>query len=153
MFLFRFSEIDSPASAGSLHDRNEAGNVEGDKSIENIPGKRTSACSAGENQSFLLTNIQRQINPSGETKTKFNSDHAELNNALFISVTGTWLNSDALDPEVSHDFPEYYILHCDRSGRQGGGVALYRRDDLTGEPFWQCRKWSLGTTGGPHSPT
>ena len=48
-------------------------------------------------------------------------------------MTETWLHSGVLDAEVSHDFPGYSILRCDRSGRQGGGVALYLRDDLTGE--------------------
>ena len=37
------------------------------------------------------------------------------------------------DAEVVHDFPGYSILRCDRAGRQGGGVAIYLRDDLTGE--------------------
>ena len=29
--------------------------------------------------------------------------------------------------------PGYHILRCDRSGRDGGGVAVYLRDDLTGD--------------------
>ena len=48
-------------------------------------------------------------------------------------MTETWLHTGVFDAEVSHDFPGYSILRCDRSGRQGGGVALYLRDDLTGE--------------------
>ena len=75
----------------------------------------------------LLTNIQRLITPSGKSKTKFLSDQAELNNALFVAVTETWLHSDIFDAEVTHDFPGYSILRCDRVGRQGGGVALYLR--------------------------
>ena len=34
---------------------------------------------------------------------------------------------------MTHDFPGYSLFRCDRDGRQGGGVALYVRDDLTCE--------------------
>ena len=34
---------------------------------------------------------------------------------------------------MTHDFPGYSLFRCDRVGRQGGGVALYLRDDMTGE--------------------
>ena len=119
-----FSEIDSPASAGSLHDQDEAGDVRGDESAKILPGQRDSTGSAREFQTFILTNIQRLITPSGKTKSKFLSDQAELKNALFLAVTETWLHSGVLDAEVSHDFPSYSILRCDRSGRQGG-VLLY----------------------------
>ena len=53
---------------------------------------------------------------------------------MFLGVTETWLNDGVLDSEVTHDFPGFSLLRCDRSGgRQGGGVALYLRDDLTGD--------------------
>ena len=48
-------------------------------------------------------------------------------------MTETWLNKDIFDAEVTHDFPGYSLFRCDRSGRQGGGVALYLREDMTGE--------------------
>ena len=48
-------------------------------------------------------------------------------------MTETWLNSSIFDAEVTHDFPGYSIFRCDRDGRQGGGVALYLREDLTCE--------------------
>ena len=48
-------------------------------------------------------------------------------------MTETWLNQGVFDAEVTHDFPGYSLFRCDRVGRQGGGVALYLRDDLTGE--------------------
>ena len=55
-------------------------------------------------------------------------------NALFMGVTDTWLSEDIMDAEVSHNFPGYSLLRADRAGgRQGGGVALYLRDDLTGD--------------------
>ena len=55
-------------------------------------------------------------------------------NALFVGVTETWLHEGVLDAEVSHGFQGYSILRCDRAGgRQGGGVALYLRDDLSGD--------------------
>ena len=56
-----------------------------------------------------------------------------INNALLVAVTETWLHSGIFDAEVSHDFPGYTLLRSDRVGRQGGGVAVYLRDDLTGE--------------------
>ena len=56
------------------------------------------------------------------------------NNALFFGVTETWLHEGVCDAEVSHDFPDFTVLRCDRAGgRQGGGVALYLREDLTGD--------------------
>ena len=48
-------------------------------------------------------------------------------------MTETWLHSGVLDAEVSHGMPGYYILRCDRGGRDGGEVALYLRDYLTGD--------------------
>ena len=61
-------------------------------------------------------------------------DQAVRNNALFLGVTETWLHEGVLDAEVTYSFPGYNILRCDRAGgRQGGGVALYLRDDLTGD--------------------
>ena len=53
---------------------------------------------------------------------------------MFIGVTETWLHDGVCDAEVSHSFPGYSVLRCDRAGgRQGGGVALYLREDLTGD--------------------
>ena len=78
-----------------------------------------------------MTNIQRLITPSGKTKSKFLGDQAEIKNSLLIAVTETWLHSGVFDAEVSHDFPGFSILSCDRVGRMGGVVALYLRDDLT----------------------
>ena len=83
--------------------------------------------------SFILSNIQRLITPSGRTKSGFLHDQAQLDNALLVAVTETWLNPTVLDSEVSHNFPGYCILRCDREIRQGGGVALYLREDLTGD--------------------
>ena len=54
-------------------------------------------------------------------------------NSLLIAVTETWLHHGVLDAEVCHNIPGYSILRCDRTGRDGGGVALYLRDDLTGD--------------------
>ena len=48
-------------------------------------------------------------------------------------MTETWLHSGVFDAEVLHDFPGYSLLRCDREGRQGGGVGLYLRNDLTGD--------------------
>ena len=50
-----------------------------------------------------------------------------------MAVTETWLHSGVLDAEISHNTPGYTIIRCDRAGRDGGGVALYLRDDLSGD--------------------
>ena len=63
----------------------------------------------------------------------FLCDQAQLGNALLVAVTETWLSPGILDSEVTHNFPGYSLLRCDREGRQGGGVALYIREDLTGD--------------------
>ena len=79
-------------------------------------------------------NIARLITPSGRTKSGFLKDQAELNNSLFVGVTEPWLHDGVLDSEVCHDFPGYSLFRSDRSGgRQGGGAALYLRDDLSGD--------------------
>ena len=56
-----------------------------------------------------------------------------MNNSIFVAVTETWLKDNIFDSEVSHNFQDYTILRSDRSGRSGGGVALYLRDDLSGD--------------------
>ena len=50
-----------------------------------------------------------------------------------MAVTETWLSSQILDSEVCHNFPGYSLLRCDREGRQGGGVGLYVKDELTAD--------------------
>ena len=105
----------------------------GSEGSESLPRKRDTALSEGKPQSFLLSNIQRLITSTGKTKSKFLSDQAELKNALLVAVTETWLHSSIFDAEVLHDFPGFSLFRCDRTGRQGGGVALYLRSDLTGE--------------------
>ena len=87
-------------------------------------------------QTFILSNIQRLITPSGRTKSGFLSDQAQLSNALLVAVTETWLSPDILDSEVTHNFPGYSLLRCDRESRQGGGVALYIREDFTGDVLY-----------------
>ena len=88
------------------------------------------------NQTFILSNIQRLITPTGRTKSGFLSDQAQIGNALVVAVTETWLSPDVLDSEVTHNFPNYSLLRCDRESRQGGGVALYIREDLTGDMLY-----------------
>ena len=34
---------------------------------------------------------------------------------------------------MSHEFPGFSLFRSDRTGRQGGGVALYLKEGLTGE--------------------
>ena len=84
-------------------------------------------------QSFLLSNIQRLITPSGRTKSGFLSDQAQLNGALLVAVTETWLTPQVYDSEVCHNFPGYNLFRTDRENRQGGGVAMFVRDDLTSD--------------------
>ena len=81
----------------------------------------------------MLSNIQRLITPSGRTKCGFLHDQAVNNNSMLVAVTETWLHSGVLDAEVTHNTPGYNIIRCDRTCRVGGGVALYLRDDLSGD--------------------
>ena len=83
--------------------------------------------------SFLLSNIRRLISPSGRTKSAFLKDLAESSNALLVGVTETWLHSGIFDSEVTHNFAGYSLFRSDREGRDGGGVALYLREDLIGD--------------------
>ena len=87
-------------------------------------------------QTFILSNIQRLITPSGRTKSGFLSDQAQLNGALVVAVTETWLTPQIFDSEVSHNFPGYSLFRSDRESRQGGGVALFVREDLTGDVLY-----------------
>ena len=88
----------------------------------------------GQCPSFILANIARLITQNGRSKANFLSDQAEAKKCLFVGVTETWLSEAVLDSEVTHDFPGYSLFRCDRSGgRQGCGVALYLREDLTGD--------------------
>ena len=82
---------------------------------------------------FLLTNINRLITPTGRTKSGFLADQAELKNAIFVAVTETWLHDGVLDSEVCHNFPGFSFIRSDRIGREGGGVALYLKEPLTGD--------------------
>ena len=80
-----------------------------------------------------MSNIQRLIIPSGRTKSGFLFDQAVKNDSMIVAVTETWLHSGVSDAEVTHNTPGYSIFRCDRAGRIGGGVALYLRDDLSGD--------------------
>ena len=84
-------------------------------------------------QSFLLINIARLLTQSGRSKAGYLSDQAELKSSLFVGVCETWLSPDIVDAEVCHDFPGYSILRADRVNREGGGVALYLKDSLSGD--------------------
>ena len=62
----------------------------------------------------------------------FLHDQAVRNNSLFVGITETWLHDGVFDAEVTHSFPGYSLHRSDRAGgRQGGGVALFIRDDLS----------------------
>ena len=99
-----------------------------------IRGNTRSGGRNGQCPSLLLSNINRLITPSGHNKVGFLYDQAVNNNALFVGVTETWLHPGVLDAEVSHGFPGYSLHRSDRAGgRQGSGVALYLREDLTGD--------------------
>ena len=87
-----------------------------------------------QSSSFILVNINRLVTPSGNSKVSFLHDQAVNKNAMFIGITETWLHEGVFDAEVSHSFQGFSVLRCDRAGgRQGGGVALYLREDLTGD--------------------
>ena len=52
-----------------------------------------------QSRTFILTNINRLMTSSGRKKSGFLANQAELNNALFVAVTETWLNDKMLDSE------------------------------------------------------
>ena len=60
-------------------------------------------------------------------------DQALNKNSLLVAVTETWLHIGAHDAEDCHNMPGYTIFRCDRDNRDGGGVAVYLRDDLSGD--------------------
>ena len=136
---FGFSGFDSPAAAGGPLTSCPAGAEQAEAGAQHAPVQDSSTAprlpsrrgSSLARQTFILTNIQRLITPSGRTKSGFLHDQAVLGNALLVAVTETWLDPLILDSEVTHNFPGYSIIRCDRESRQGGGVALYIREDLT----------------------
>ena len=85
--------------------------------------------------SILLLNTNRLITPSGRSKSPFLWDQAQLNNSLMVGVTESWLSDQHADAEVNiHGFS---ILRSDRKNREGGGVVLFLRDDITGDVLAQ----------------
>ena len=80
-------------------------------------------------------NMQQLMTTSGRSKSEFLPDQAELKNACFVATTETWLNENVLDSEITHNFKGYSIIRSDRKRRQGGGVALFIREDLSGEIY------------------
>ena len=52
-----------------------------------------------------------------------------------MGITETWLTDQHEDAEVM--IPGFSILRSDRKTRDGGGVALYLREDLTGDVLAQ----------------
>ena len=81
-----------------------------------VRGNPRSGRGNGQCPSFLLSNINRLITPSGHNKVGFLYDQAVNHNALFVGVTETWLHSGVLDAEVSHGFPGYSLYRTDRTG-------------------------------------
>ena len=118
------------AAAHQAHQRGQPQPRDGNGGTQGTDGRRNNE---GLGSSFLLSNINRLITKSGRSKSSFLRDQAELSNAILVAVTETWLNPTIFDSEVSHDFPGYSLRRCDRARREGGGVALYLRDDLTGD--------------------
>ena len=85
--------------------------------------------------SILLLNTNRLITPSGRSKAPFLWDQAQLNNSIMVGVTESWLNDQHADAEVN--IPGFSILRSDRKNREGGGVVLFLRDDITGDVLCQ----------------
>ena len=146
--ILGFSRDDSSAYAESpvCRDATEDGERDGQSQEGTSWGARagtasqTPACTVGHDQrspseqTFLLMNIQRLITVTGgRSKSAFLIDQAQFNNAMCVGITETWLCDNVLDEEVTHSFPGYSMSRSDRHGKQGGGVALFVRDDLTSD--------------------
>ena len=131
----RVFPADSPAAnAGSLFGEGGEG--------EHGEGGQAAAdcqCEPTLDHSFILSNIARLITPSGRTKSGFLSDQAQLKNADYVAVCETWLHDGVKDAEVTIDFPDYTIFRADRglgrdgTPRVGGGVALYLKEEFSGD--------------------
>ena len=85
--------------------------------------------------SILLHNTNRLITPTGRSKASFLWDQAQLSNCIMLGITETWLTDQHEDAEVM--IPGFSILRSDRKAREGGGVALYLREDIKGDVLAQ----------------
>ena len=89
--------------------------------------------------SFILSNIARLITQSGRMKSGFLFDQTEIKNADYVAVCETWLHDGVKDAEVTLDFPNFTLFRADRglgpdgNPRVGGGVALYLKDEFSGD--------------------
>ena len=47
-----------------------------------------------------------------------------------IAITETWIDTAGRDFKSEFEIEGYNVFHKDRSGRTGGGVAIYIKDSL-----------------------
>ena len=73
------------------------------------------------------------MSQGGKSKSAFLHDQAVLHSSLVVSVTETWLKPGVKDSELLVNFPDYSLYRCDRKSRQGGGVCVFVRDDVSAE--------------------
>ena len=129
-----FSSTDSPADAGGPREDAQRHDVPVPAAdapeSSSLPGSTAGPGTGGRGrrpaqQTFLLSNIQRLITPSGRTKSGFLSDLAADNSTLFLGITETWCHSGVLDAELLVNFPGYSVLRRDRDGREGEVCASF----------------------------
>ena len=75
---------------------------------------------------LLLQNIRRLVTQNTKKKIKYFEEYVIENNILAINFTETWLN-ESITEDIN--IKGYQIFRCDRKGREGGGVAIYLKDD------------------------
>ena len=81
--------------------------------------------------SLQLLNIRGLLACGG--KAGFVADLAVGHRTVVSMLTETWLSDSVLSSEVTVNIPDYSLFRCDRKVRQGGGVAVLVRDNLSGE--------------------
>ena len=64
-----------------------------------------------KHKTLLLSNIRSLLGKGGKTKVQFLSDQAQQLNAVAIAVTESWLNPDAMNAEVTINFPGCIITN------------------------------------------
>ena len=84
-------------------------------------------------------NVRSILNKMDDVRFLLRNKHFDI-----FTVSKTWLNSSIKDSEVS--IPGYTLVRHDRTGKRGGGTAMYVRDgipykhrmDLTAENIETC---------------
>ena len=132
---FKFSQHDSPASAGG-HTSNNLQAATGTNEVSNERGGITIWSRGLERRlphSLQLLNIRGLLGEGGRTKAGFISDLANRDKSLVTMLTETHLKETVRSSEILFHIPGYDIFRSDRVNRECGGVAIIMHNSLSGE--------------------